>query len=174
MMNQFVELCRLAGDEGWCWKQHCVTCGHTHFRYAFAEMAAGRSPRGQGWVVHRSRADYSADLGPLPMRYSHRQREAICNICQQADLASITANTSFPDWLGYLGLVLKHMAGESQAYRHLSMSWARQLHRMVSMDLWLSGGLMSAAEGRSILNLKDLEACERALRWDSQPLSAVS
>jgi len=48
-MNQFEALCKLASDENWCWNLNCATCGHMHFRYAFSELAAAKSPEGGDW-----------------------------------------------------------------------------------------------------------------------------
>ncbi|MFZ5796796.1 MAG: hypothetical protein ACOY3O_00055 [Thermodesulfobacteriota bacterium] len=159
-MNQFEVLCKLASDENWCWKLFCTTCGHMHFRYAFAELAVGKSPDKPGWIVHGRNTNYSNSLGPLPRNYSKEQQEKINNICRNASLASIAKACKFPDWLGYLGLVLEHMYSGEESYKKLSETWASQLSAQVSDESTLRIRLSEIAKGNGLLNIMDLEACE--------------
>lgn len=162
-MNQFESLCKLASEENWCWKLSCTTCGHMHFRYAFAELAAGKSPADTNWIIHGRRTRYSNTLGSLPRRYSEEQKASVSQICNQADIRFVARNCKFPDWLGYLGLVLEHMYSNSQSYNELSRSWALQLSEMVTFDSVLRATLALVAEGNSLLSIQDLEACESSM-----------
>ena len=80
-MNQFEALCKLTLDENWCWKLFCGTCGHMHFRYAFSELAAGKSSTQDNWIIHGSNTDYSSSLGSLPRSYTEQQKENVLSIC---------------------------------------------------------------------------------------------
>jgi hypothetical protein len=175
-MNQFDELCKLASGEDWCWKLFCTTCGHMHFRYAFSELATGKSPVDSNWIVHGPNTRCLDSLGSLPRSYTDQQKEKIGNICLQADLASIASVCRFPDWLGYLGLVLEHMSSGAESYKKLSESWASQLSRLVSEDSQVHVRLAEIAEGKGLLNIKDLDACESDIMHSNgrQRTSAVS
>lgn len=121
-LNNFEALCELASQENWCWRLGRDTCGHAMFRYSFSELAAGKSPNDNTWIVkgHIKRLRYvSAQLGRWPKRYDLKQKEIIIKICRDADLSVISKRCRFPDWLGYLGLVLRHME-QSPSFPKLS------------------------------------------------------
>ena len=96
-MNQFESLCKLASDEGWCWKLGCTTCWGAHFRYAFLELAAGKSPLDKNWIIHRRITKYSKLLGPFPKSFTEEQKVTILKICNDADISSIASSCRFPD-----------------------------------------------------------------------------
>lgn len=159
-MNQFEILCKLASDEHWCWNLSCTTCGHMNFRYAFSEIAAGKSPDKPGWIVHDRNTGYSSSLGSLPRNYSKEEKEKLNDICRNASLSSIAKVCKFPDWLGYLGLVLEHMYSGEESYKKLSKNWASQLSGLISEESLIRVRLSGIAQGNGLLNIKDLEACE--------------
>jgi hypothetical protein len=175
-MNQFESLCKLASDEGWCWKLGCTTCWGAHFRYAFLELAVGKSRLDKNWIIHRRITQYSKLLGPFPKRFTEEQKVTILKICNDADISSIASSCRFPDWLGYLGLVLYPMYFESEAYKALSSSWATQLADLVNADSPIHARLREIAEGKGILNIDDLESCESSIMDDNflQEISALS
>lgn len=150
----------MASDENWCWKLFCTTCGHMHFRYAFAELAAGKSPTEPDWIVHGRNTRYSISLDPLPRDYTEEQKQKISIICCNANLSIIADACKFPDWLGYLGLILEHMFSNAEPYKKLSENWASQLSGMICKEPTLHNRLSEIAKGNGILNIKDLEACE--------------
>jgi hypothetical protein len=160
MNNAFEALCELASKEGWCWNLMCTTCGHMHFRYAFSEMAKGKSPLDQGWVV-KSRRSPGKVLGAAPREYSEDECKIIINICKEADLTKIALNCKFPDWLGYLGLVLAHMNNASDEFKALSVSWSLQLKKMVNIHSAIFVQLNNMSKGRQELKWNYLEECEQ-------------
>lgn len=162
-MNQFVALCNLASTENWCWNLFCTTCGHMHFRYAFAELTEGKSPADPEWLIHRRKTRYSDRLGPLPRRYTEEQKEIMQKICREADLSEIASSCRFPDWLGYLGLVLQHTYSDSESFKALSSQWASQLADLVSSDALVHAQLMKISYGDGLLNINDLEAYESTI-----------
>lgn len=175
-MNQFEELCKLASDENWCWNLFCTTCGHMHFRYAFAELAAGKSPSDSSWLIHGRNTRYSNSLGPLPRSYTEEQKEKVINICCDASLSLISETCKFPDWLGYLGLILEHMYSGSESYKKLAENWASQLSQLVSEGSEICRKLKEIAEGNGVLNIQVLEACETNIMHNNglQGTSALS
>ncbi len=163
-MNQFESLCKLASDENWCWDLYCTTCGHMHFRYAFQELGKGRSPIEENWVIHARRTNYEEELGSFSREYSDDQKENIIGICKEADLIVISNNCRFPDWLGYLGLILWYMRTPTGLFKELSLNWATQLMQIVPHDSEAYYRLDVIAKGHEgALSLSDLEKCEKAI-----------
>ena len=158
-MNQFESLCKLASDETWCWNLGCTTCGHMHFRYAFLELTKGKSPTDSQWQIHDRNTTYD-HLGSLPRNYTEEQKEIIHKICCEADLGIIESSCKFPDWLGYLGLILEHTYSGSKTYTELSSSWASQLIELVTSQSFIHARLQEIVEGNGVLCIKDLEECE--------------
>ena len=158
-MNQFESLCKLASDETWCWNLGCTTCGHMHFRYAFLELTKGKSPTDSQWQIHDRNTTYD-HLGSLPRNYTEDQKEIIHKICCEADLGIIESSCKFPDWLGYLGLILEHTYSGSKTYTELSSSWASQLIELVTSQSFIHARLQEIVEGNGVLCIKDLEECE--------------
>ena len=165
-MNSFESLCTLASQENWCWKLFCTTCGHLHFRYAFQELSTGKSPDDHDWVVHSRTTHYSKLIGSMPRGYTSNQKKKVLSICANADISLIDSSCQFPDWLGYMGLVLEDLYINSIDYRETSVSWARQLKDMVPSDSEISSRFNDIINNEdSFLNIKDLEHCESYL-WD--------
>ena len=158
-MNQFESLCKLASDETWCWDLSCTTCGHMHFQYAFLELIKGRSPTDSQWLIHKN-TSFSDQLGSLPRNYTGEQKEIIHKICCKANIGIIESSCKFPDWLGYLGLILKHMYSGSETYTELSSSWASQLIKLVTSQSLIHVRLQEIVEGKGVLDIDDLEECE--------------
>lgn len=169
-VNKYEALCQLASDEQWCWRLFCTTCGHTNFRYAFREIAKGLSPKDKDWLVYTRFTGYRDTmqhklLGPLPGSYSITEKFRILTICLDADILCIAENCRFPDWLGYLGLVLEHMKNDAIIYRLVSSKWASQMKQLVPEYSQIHSRLSEIAENDILLlNIKDLEAVEECLQ----------
>ena len=170
-LNNFEALCELASQENWCWKLGCTTCGHAMFRYSFSELASGKSPNDSTWIVkgHNTRLRYlSAQLGRWPKFYDLKQKEIVIKICVDAEIVAISKRCKFPDWMGYLGLVLRHME-QSPSFPKLSECWAGQLRKMMPSDSSIQKRLsdLSTGDGLSsghwVLHTSDLELCEREI-----------
>lgn len=131
-----------------------------HFRYAFVEVANGKSPADPDWQVHAKNTDFSA-LGEFPYRLSKEQKQAILKECLDADLLAIAKNCRFPDWLDYLGLILTHTSGSGSFYQQLSMKWSAQLIKVVITDTPIYQKLCSIANGVGVLVIADLEDVEQ-------------
>ena len=168
LKNQFECLCKLASDEDWCWNLQCTTCEHQMFRYAFrlmsrgikiqdeARMTLGNVYRASGWIVRKeNNGNYRNQLCIIPsfaQGWPESVKDTIANICAEADLEVIANNCKYPDWRGYLGLVAAHMSSDSDAYKNLSINWAKQLLEM---------GEGEASE----FDLQEVANGERTLSW---------
>jgi len=134
-----------------------------HFRYAFAELSLGKSPQDMGWLIHQGLGDLSA-IGTFPRNFTQVQKEVVLNICSEADIEEIASGCKFPDWLGYLGLVIEDMNSHSEAFQSLSSKWASQLMTLVSQHSWIYARLKEVSSENGILSIKDLEACEESIQ----------
>lgn len=166
-MTPFQALAKLASDEQWCWNLICTTCGHLHFKFAFKELATGKSPEDENWIIRRGQTKYP-ELGRIPRAYSSKEKEIILEKCKGTDLKYLSQECRFPDWLGYLGLILSHMRSDSPSYKELSSEWAGQLAEIVPADSAIHSKLKTISASDSLqLSLDDLESCEQALQYQA-------
>ncbi len=135
-----------------------------HFRYAFVELATGRSPVDPDWQIHAQNTDFRS-LGESPSRFNTEQIQAIQKVCVDADLLAIAENCRFPDWLGYLGLILNHTSGSGSDYQQLSVKWSAQLVKMVISGTPIYQKLSNIANGLGELVITDLEAVEQNIDY---------
>ena len=89
---------------------------------------------------------------------------AVVEVCAGASLKKIADECLFPDWLGYLGIVLFRMQSQDVAYDKLLALWAWQLRDFVSRDssIWSHLGDCARLSKRR-LSFGDLEAVEQAI-----------
>ncbi len=170
--NAFEQLCRMASEERWCWKIPCTTCGNMEFRYGFRAITQGHSPSQPDWIVHRQARGLRERYGRLgyPRQTPWRERIAVLKICADANLATIAEQCEFPDWLGYLGLIVFLMRCPNSAYRKTMTLWAQQLRDMVPQDhpIWSTLDRAVRSPDR-LLAFEDLEGVEVAMLRDRPP-----
>ena len=165
--NAFEVLCCLASRENWCWNLFCTTCGHMYFRYAFIELMQGHHPDDGDWVTRkRNHRRLERDVGSMHALGSWDLMDMVAfqKICEGADIRSISEECRFPDWLGYLGLVIGHAEGAEFINKKLAKAWAGQLADLLDPDSETAKSLRAKAEGGRPLTLDDLENVERACR----------
>lgn len=110
--NPFVALCEVASKNRWCWKLFCTTCGHGAFRVSFSRIIRGQHPDDESFWPNgkenasplKEWAEYDDFRGPA----SSESQIALARIVAGAALSDIQAVARFPDWLGYIGLILRH------------------------------------------------------------------
>ena len=158
--DAFLALCELASKEDWCWKIPCTTCGSMYFRMSFLELINGKHPDDADWSVRR--ANHHNIKIDVPRRYSTRQQAALAEIVSKAKISEITKRANFPDWLGYLGLVLCFCSEHEGANRTLTRSLIPQFLEFITphdpSQQFLEAMLL---EGRT-LSWQGLERVERA------------
>jgi len=165
-MNAFNELCKLASKEKWCWKVPCSTCANYDFRYAFLQLAEEKIPNEATWLSTREIEQNK--IYNFPHEYSKEVKQSVLKICLESNLSFISDNCLFPDWLGYLGVVMSHMKPRynenKDSYNKLTRHWAIQLHDMIPQSSAIYKRLESIiANNKHGLNFLDLEACEKVL-----------
>ncbi len=110
--NPFVALCDHASRGNWCWKLFCTTCGHGAFHVSFSKIVRGQHPDDESFWPNGKKNhsplkelaeynDFHGDTNP-------EAQEKLAYIDVGAKLTDIQAVAKFPDWLGYIGIVLQH------------------------------------------------------------------
>lgn len=164
-MNAFDALCVLASAEGWCWKYPCSTCANMEFRYGYLELSQGKHPQDQNWIMTQDDITNGKVYEfpyKFPFEYPLEDREAVLKICLESNLSVINDTCKFPDWLGYIGLILRYMDSwrePSKLYEKVSEHWAKQLMEIIPK----TSTAYSMLESKGSLNFYILEACERVL-----------
>ena len=160
-MNQFNALCTLASKEKWCWKLFCTTCGHIHFQYSFQELANGKSPADNDWVVSKLNNELQSLLGYPQQKLSNIQKECIISTCLDMDIKNLSLTCSFPNWLGYLGLLIEAVKHDSGLFYQLSSCISKQLKELIPADSMMYDKLNTIeASNNSWIDIRDLEVCE--------------
>ena len=95
---------------------------------------------------------------------SSPEKEKIIKICLKASIRYIADNCKFPDWLGYLGLLLYEVE-EAGSYGSLSLNWTKQLKEYVVShykleDAEIENRLGQVISGDRLLDIGDLEGIE--------------
>jgi len=158
--NAFIALCEYASKYNWCWKICCTTCGHSAFIVSLAKVARGQHPDNEEFWPYgkenHSPLKELADYNDFQDRYNLGIQEKLAVVVAQAKLFDIQAISNFPDWLGYIGIVLYHCPN-SNATKIISDSFIPQFISMLESNKsdyeWLK-------EPDKILSIKDLELIE--------------
>jgi len=168
--NPFVALCELASkdEQCWCWDLFCTTCGNQLFRLSFKEIVAGKHPD-IDWVLHdygrqvvSNYNEYIANLWDI--EWTNRSQRELSRIASTASLEDISKLAKFPDWLGYLGLVLYHTEKTEERSRRLTKAWIPQLIEMVDPDNYAKKRLQEILnDEEQFLRWSTLELVEKAL-----------
>jgi hypothetical protein len=169
--NAFTALCELASREHWCWHVGCTTCGHGPFRWALRALARGKHPNDMDWSVHCGAGWTSTTLaernGPLPPvpPWPLRVQRALQTIVACSDLQYVATTTTFPAWLGYLGLALWYTEDAERVDGVITLGLVPQLLGFVSPDSAGDARLRevarSSSQGHRLL-WRDLESIERS------------
>ena len=135
MRNPFDLVCILASEDSWCSRLYCTTCGCLNFRYAFADLAKGKSPEDKDWVVRYGRAKDQGWMRTHEFNwrdgFTDEQKEAVMSICADADIGFIKANSKSPEWPSYFGLMLHFMLSKSDTCKLAAAHWAEQLKELI-------------------------------------------
>lgn len=165
--NAFVALCEYASLGGWCWNLCCTTCGHGTFRVAFSKLAKGQHPdddsfwpeiKGDGSSLYKESDKYPEFFDGL---YLVSQQNLV-KIVKKAKFTDIKAVAKFPDWLGYIGLVLYHCPNFS-APRQITDSFLPQFIKLVPKDSETYKLLDKKIKQNELLNISDLQEIEKGM-----------
>ena len=157
--NSFLALCKLASKENWCWSIVCTTCGHMHFRYAFKELANGKHPNKEGWIVN-NRTRVTKEVVQIARSFSEQDQGILSRLVLDVPIEDIKKASKSPDWLGYLGLVTIYC---NQHIKEIGSSWSHQFLDILPKTSKAHNAMLEISTGDRVLNLNDLELIEFAL-----------
>jgi len=161
--NQFVALCEYSSQNDWCWKLCCTTCGHSAFKISFSKIIHGQHPDDDSFWPHgKSNSDPLREVD----NYKDFWREAsvvnqtkLASIVAEAKLSEIQAVAKFPDWLGYIGLVIYHCPS-SESRKIISDSFLPQFITMLKDYKEIYDYLQQKLAQQELLNINDLSKIE--------------
>lgn len=138
------------------------------FRYAFRQLASGKSPNDEDWMVHKDHPVLRTgspirELGPIPPLSSWpiEEQERLAKILSTANISAIASACIFPDWLGYLGLALHYTEDSERRNQTLTHAWCPQLLRRIRPGSVASNMLTKLVTGQEgVLTWVNLEAVE--------------
>lgn len=167
MTNAFEAMCRMASGEIWCWNLSCTTCGNQDFRYGLYQLASGRHPASSEWDTFNTRTDDSLEWHNIRsiMDWPDSKKAMLSDVLSGASLKAIARQSKFPDWLGYLGVVLHMAAQDDEFARHLTKSWLPELRLMVQPRSMSRNRLDEVRSAREPLRWHHVDGLE----WDLRP-----
>ncbi len=131
--HPFVALSHLASQEDWCWHIGCTTCSCREFRYGFLALARGHHPDSASWPVRKGTI-HIAERDPLPWMGPESntiEQSALLSLLGSAPLSQVHSVAKYPDWLGYIGLVLFLAGSLERRERIASAHVVNELLRLV-------------------------------------------
>lgn len=169
--NPLVALCEIASQNNWCWNMYCTTCGHSAFKVSFSKIAQGQHPDDNSFWPHGK--DNHAPLKEMDdyrdfFRNTREENQIkLASIVAEAKLSDIQAVAKFPDWLGYIGLVMTHCSSMG-ASKILSGSFLPQFTKLIASDIELSEYLKEKQKMGGLLSVGDLDKIENSLIKDQR------
>jgi hypothetical protein len=126
------------------------------------EMVNGKHPDMEGWIIKKD--NHQQINMPLPRGFSKEQQLILLNIVAGARLNEITNVAKFPDWLGYLGLILFFCSTVEQESRLITKTYIPQLLKSVEIDNELSQKMKEILlSPTQVISWQDLEIVEKLL-----------
>jgi tetratricopeptide (TPR) repeat protein len=154
--NPFLALAELASKKNWCWNIYCTTCGWLDFKLGFLKLVNGKHPDKSEWIIKREK--YS-NLHPFGLTTT--QKERLLDIVAGVSVKELSKVAKFPDWLGYLGLVLFSCQIVEWRTRQMTKALIPQFLEIV--DSRDAERLERRLLDKSTIMLSDLEFVERCL-----------
>ena len=109
--NQFEKVCIIASKNNWCWKLFCTTCGCRDIRGAFYSIGIN-----QNIPTNLRRISQINNSYRVNTEFSDTELNIFLQSVITSNLFNISKNCKFPDWLGYIGLVLHLYGGWNRYY----------------------------------------------------------
>ena len=162
--NPFVALCDYASRNNWCWKIFCTTCGHGSFRVAFSKLIHNQCPDDKSfWPYGAENHSLLKELESFNDFWRDSTKEnqiKLVSIVAEAKLSDIKDVAKFPDWLGYIGLVISHCPNR-EAQKIISDSFLSQFITMLSGNEEIVNYLQEKKSKNELLSINDLSRIEK-------------
>lgn len=164
LRNPFVALCEYASQNNWCWKICCTTCGHSVFKVAFSKLIQDQHPDDDSfWPYGKSNSDPIKEVDSNNDFWRREARIAnqlkLTALVADAKISDIQAVAKFPDWLGYIGLVINHCPNH-EARKILSDALIPQFIVMTKESRELSNYFKKMQLEDTLLSINDLSRVE--------------
>jgi len=163
--NFFVALCEYASKNNWCWNLYCTTCGHGPFSIALSKIARGLDPdsdnfwtQGRGKQPALEESELYGDFWRNSTPTIEIQNK-LASIVADAKLADIKTVARFPDWLGYIGLVINHCPNHG-ARKIISDAFSPQFIDMLNKNNDLRKYFEDKQFRGELLSINDLSRIE--------------
>ena len=161
--NAFVALCKAASENDWCWNISCTTCGHCGFKVGFSKIIHEQHPDDDSfWTQGKRDSDLLKEVeeyGDFWHRASRENQMELASIVATVKISDIQAVSKFPDWLGYIGLVIHHCP-ERAAREIISDSLLPQFIEMLKDDIEICDYFNKKLANRELLSVNDLSRIE--------------
>jgi len=161
--NPFIALCDYASQNNWCWKLFCTTCGHGSFKVAFTKIISGQNPDDASfWPNGKDNAALLKEVDQYRDFWSEASianQHKLATIVADAKLSEIKSVAKYPDWLGYIGLVIHHCPSR-EAREKISESLLLQFISMLKDDKEICDYLQNKLAQKEILSINDLSRIE--------------
>jgi len=165
LRNPFVALCDNASRYNWCWKIHCTTCGHGILKASFSKLIRELHPDsdefwpyGKDDEVLNKESERYRDFMRSDRNFLAAQM-SLASIVADAKLSDIISVANFPDWLGYIGLVMYHCPSY-MARKVISDSLLPQFIDLLKNDKEICDYLIEKLNKNEILDINDLNRIE--------------
>lgn len=163
--NPFVALCEYASQNNWCWKITCTTCGHSAFRVAFSKLVRDEHPdddtfwpNGKENYLAMKEVDKYNDFKIRIKSNSVDNQLKLAKIVANARIVDVQKVARFPDWLGYIGLVIYYCHND-KASKILSDSLILQFKELLKGNKYM----VEYLDNKQILSVRDLEVLENQI-----------
>ena len=175
--NQFVSLCDHTSLNNWCWNLFCTTCGHGAFKVAFSKLIQGQHPDDDSfWPNGKSNSDPLKEADNYSDFWSSAtsaNQIKLAKIVAEAKISDIKAVAKFPDWLGYIGLVINHCP-DSNAKKIISDSFVPQFIIMTEDNKELNDYFRKMQSNNNFLSINDLTRIESGkVNLDKPPVPLI-
>ena len=160
--NAFLAMAMLADREHWCWNLACTTCGRHVFRHGLHELIRGVHPDSAQWTLHQDQGQFPEQFEDAPAPLSVTEQAVVSAIVSQLDVKELQQRCRFPDWLGFIGVVLEQTTAAEAATGLLTHALLPQLLALVEDPIERQSLERRFGEG-GVLQWEDLEDFQRVV-----------
>jgi len=161
--NSFTALCEYASKNNWCWNLFCNTCGHSTFKVAFSKLIQQQHPDDESfWFNGESNSDLLKEVESNRDFWNKANTESqlkLAEIVAGARISEINEIAKFPDWLGYIGLVINHCS-DHEARKLISRALIPQFILMTVNNKKLNEYFKKKEMNNGHLSINDLSRIE--------------
>ena len=136
-----------------------------YFCYSFKELIDGKHPENHTWIVTKKNHNKLSQLGAIPkaIDWKLEEQENLIDIVAEANIRTIQKISQFPDWIGYIGLVLAYTEAAETNSNKLTRTLIPQFKRLINDSSVSYKSLESILIENRVLTWHDLETVETGI-----------